>query len=184
MSKLNLELDKAITNHKKQNEVLEVVLQAMEEYGNKAYNKRFTTFVNKKLIDKFGSDEYERYGNDGKYFETIGKAYTYLTREEFIKKHTKFNFVFESVDIRTNFDDKSHYLGLSREHDILYNSDTLEDLKEALQARISYNAKLIEKLEDNKNNLEELQAEHKAIKSQAEVFNNKLTYVLSKELRI
>lgn len=174
-----LKIEKAIYNHRMEMQVLAICLEAIEEYGDKVYNKRFATFVNKELIKVFGSKFYERYGRDD---EEVGNAYCYLTKEEFV--NTRFNIVYIGKEIRTDYDNNKLYLGDSNVHEIYYSADTLSDLKDTLNARIEFTDKLIEKIKLNKKNLKALTKEHDKLVEKVDTFNNKLTYVLSDSLRI
>lgn len=179
--KTELEIEKAIYNHTMEMQVLAICIDAIEEYGDKVYNKRFANFVNKKLIKVFGSKFYERYGRDD---EEVGNAYCYLSHEQFTQRHTRFHIVYLGKEVRTDYENKTLYLGDTNKHEIYYSTDTISDLKDTLNARIEYSDSIIEKIKLNRKNLKALTAEHNKLVKMVETFNNKLTYVLGDSLRI
>jgi hypothetical protein len=181
--KMIMKLDKELYNLNAQNEAIAVILEAITAYGDKTYNKRFATFTNKLLIERFGSKMYERYGRES---EEVGNVYCYLTTDEFIKKHTRFNMVYKGKEIRSNYtdNDRTEYLGESNEHELFYGSDTLPELTEALNARVAYNIKNIDKIKGNKKSLNSLIKEHDKVAAIVSEYNDKITYVLSDDLRI
>lgn len=179
--KMFLDIEKEVSNLKTQKDVLSIIRKAVDDYGNKVYNKRFCTFVNKRLIDKFGSKMYERYGRED---EEIGNAYCYLSAEEYIQKHTYLHIVFRGVDIRRNYDNDTLYLGEANIHEQLYNTDTFEELATSIDARIAYLDKCIDSIKSNESNLDKLISESKKLHEMVKSYNAKISYVLSDHLRV
>lgn len=183
---MKLQLKATEFNINTENKLLAVAAEALTAYGNKAYNKRFVTFVNAKLAEAFGTYKVERY-DAGKI--DVNNVEVYLATEEFISKHTRFNFGYEGREVGRYYGpDDSHAKGPELQkrhrHEVLYNSDTLEQLAEALQNRIKYNNENLAKLLDNRRKLASMVKRHNKLSAEINQHNDAVFYAISDTLRL
>lgn len=185
-----MQLDASIKTLEAEKQVLESLARIVPEYGNKVYNKRFETFVNERLAKEFGTTPIDNpYKDEPKEYANVR---IWLHVEKYIEtKHTRIGYHFPGFDIHTDYDSKQdennrhrRYIGERATSETLYNSDTLDELKASITARIGYIDKSIKTATENRENLTALALKHNELVEAINAHNDGISYIIADSFRI
>lgn len=177
-----LKLSAGIFNLGEEVKIYDWLARAAGEYGTKPFNKRFETWLNKQSAEHFGTYTVKDWGGAGKHkeFENV--------RFGFSKKDWgdgyELNFYYKGQQVLRDYEAKQVFLGDTHEKEGLY---TVGDIAEVIDwsKKCSANRAMErEKAQGNLEHIAELTAERDRLRQQISEHNDKISYLLSDELRI
>jgi hypothetical protein len=186
----------AILNNAKEVEILEFLAEVLPEYTG-VLNKRFETFINKKLAEKYGTYEYKYYnepntpmfGKPSEYDKTINYITAWLSGEQYASgaKYWKLGIHYTGTEYAKSWNDNNEseykYRAKNQTFDI-WSWETLKELAERIPGKIEYTNKEIEKLKDNQKHLSKYARQHNKLIAELNTYNDQLSYVISDLYRI
>ena len=182
MESNKLKLTAGIFNLGKEVEIYDWLALIAGDYGTKPFNKRFETWLNKQSAERFGTHVIEAWGMNGedKEFENV--------RFGFSKRDWSdgygLDFYYKGQAVRYDYDAKQAVLGDSNEREGLVSLKDIAEIVEWSKKCSSNRAMEREKARGNLKNIAKLAAEHDRLKQQISEYNDKISYIISDELRI
>lgn len=182
MESNKLKLTAGILNLGKEVEIYDWLALVAPDYGTRPFNKRFETWLNKQSIERFGTHTVENWGGAGEHkeFENV--------RFGFSKKDWgdgyELNFYYKGQQVRYDYDAKQAFLGDSNEKEGLVSVKDIAEIVEWSKKCSANRAMEREKAQGNLRYIAKLMAQRDSLKEQISAHNDKISYLLSDELRI
>lgn len=182
MESNKLKLTAGIFNLGKEVEIYDWLALIAGDYGTKPFNKRFETWLNKQSAERFGTHIVEDWGGAGKHkeFENV--------RFGFSKKDWgdgyELNFYYKGQQVRYDYDAKQAFLGDSNEREGLVSVKDIAEIVDWSKKSSANRAMEREKAQGNLEDIAKLTAERDRLQQQISEHNDRISYLLSDELRI
>jgi len=182
-------LQAALLNSAKEVEYLEFLAEVLPEYTG-VLNKRFETFISKKLAEKYGTYEYKHYdssygekaGTPSEYDRTINNVTPYLSGQTYVsdRKYWKLGMHYKGTEYN-RYDQKLVERNQTLE---LYSWESLDELAKHVQGKIEYTNKEIAKIKKNIQHLDSYARTYNKLVDQIAEYNDKISYVIADSYRI
>lgn len=183
-----------ILNNTKEIELAQFIYDVLPEYKGQL-NKRFETFLSKKLAEKYGTYEYKynnepntpNYGKPSEYDKTVNNVNAYMSKETYSRTYYKLTISYEGTEWRYTWNDdneRSRQFCDTSKTLQFYSWADLTELANQVQGRIEYLNKDIEQLKDNIKHVDKYTREYNRLKDAIQEHNDKISHVLADSLRV
>lgn len=177
-----MKLTAGILNLGKEVEICDWLALVAPEYGTKPFNKRFETWLNKQSAARFGTHTIENWGIDGedKEFENVRFGF----HKQSWGDGYELNYYYKGQAVGYDYDAKAPTMRESNEREGFVAITSVDDI--AMWAkRCSQNRTMErEKAQGNLRYIAKLMAQRDRLKQEISEHNDRISYLISDELRI
>lgn len=186
MNNEKLQLAAAMINHERLSEICDWLVATAPDYGNKPFNKRFETWLNKQAGERFGTEVYKNWGTNGE-DKTYPKVTFYLHKSDYqytdvAKFELSINY--RGTTVQYDYETKTSELREHNENEKLYSITSVSDIAEQCAQIAAYRRESVVKMQSNLKQLDKLRAERDKLKAAIDAYNDKISYAISDSMRI
>lgn len=186
IDKLKLELTAGILNNEREAEIYDWLALTVPEYGNKPFNKRFETWINKQAEERFGTKTIENWGMNGE-AKTYPQVWFTLTKDPYPLSDVpkfEFSFRYEGKMVGYDYGTKKAVMRDHTESEKLFGIKGITDIVEWC-GRVSANRREnVLKMQDNNRNIKKLLAHRDKLKELIDAHNESISYIIRQEVGI
>ena len=182
MESNQMKLTAGILNLGKEIEIYDWLALIAGDYGSKPFNKRFETWLNKASAERFGTHTLENWGMNGeaKTFENVRFSF----RRKDWGDGYELNFYYKGQQVGYDYDAKKAVMRESNEKDGLVSVGDIAEVIDWSKKCSANRAMEREKAQGNLKYLAKLMAQRDRLKSEISDHNDKISYLISDEMRI
>jgi len=152
------------------------------DYGTKPFNKRFETWLNKQSAERFGTHTVKEWGFDkaGKEFENVRFGF----HKQSWGDRMELNFYYNGKAVGYDYDAKKTVMRNSNERETFVSVESVDQIIDYAKKSSANRAMEREKAQGNLRAIAKLSAERDRLKQLISDHNDKISYIISDELRI
>lgn len=185
MANEKLTLTAKILNTNTEIEVYDWLRLIIPEYGDKPFNKRFETWLNKQASDRFGIEVYKNWGMNGEDRE-YPKINFYFRKATWSMNGDKYDlsFNYKGKAVQYDYETKQAKISDKSENEQLIGVDSTASIIEWAERIVINRRENVEQMQSNMTQLPKLVAERDKLKAAIEAYNDKISYTISDTMRI